>query len=249
MPVKKSTTPTELFIPQIEQVEEVIPILGVTGLYCHRMTQKAQNTLLLGGRKKTVAERGNTIKHHPREEFLASMYIDTLRHPAAVVFFPAMAFKRSMRTVAADIAGVKGTEIDRLIFIAEEFVPIYGVPRLRMDVARSSDIGRTPDVRTRAYFAEWATELRIRYAKPKISRKTLFTLLNNAGLAVGVGDNRQERGHGNFGTFRTAELEEVQPLCDLDAQQDALESPQPDNAHGDTAVLLAQYDQAVLDRA
>ena len=223
-------------------------LLGQTGLYCHRMSQKASRELLLGGRRKTQADRAH-IKHHPRDEFRASMFIDEERHPDAVVFMPAVAFKRAMRTVAAEIAGVKGTQVDRLIFVEDEMVPIYGTPRLRMDITRSSDINRTPDVRTRAYFPQWGTELRIRFAKPQLNKATVGALLGNAGILIGVGDNRQEKGKGNFGTFEVVAPDAIDHLRGKVAQAKAVADALPDQEHGDTVTLLAEYDAEVQRRA
>ena len=239
-----------LAIPLVAMETARIAILGMTGLYCHRMSQKASRDLLLGGRKKTAAEK-TLLKHHPRDEFKACMYLDFDRDEDTSVFMPAMAFKRAMSTVALEVPGVKSTQINRLIFIEEELAPIYGIPRLRMDITRSSDINRTPDVRTRAYFAEWGTQLTIRYARPQLNKTVLLTLLNNAGILIGVGDNRQERGKGNFGTFQTVdtvgELEHL--MGSKQAQKHALEEPQPDEKHGDTKVLLDAYDEEVRRRA
>ena len=53
-------------------------------------------------------------------------------------------------------------------------MPIIGTPVLRMDITRSSDIGRTPDVRTRAYFPEWSVVIRVLYAKPAFNQPGRF---------------------------------------------------------------------------
>ena len=251
MPTKKSTgAPETLQIPTIEMVSETIYLIGCTGLYCHRMSQKAARELLLGGRKKTAAERA-TIKHHPRDEFRRSMYVHPEAHDDAVVSMPAMAFKRAMRTVAAELAGIKGTQVDRLVFVEDEFVPIFGTPLLRMDITRSSDIARTPDVRTRSYFPQWGTVLRIRRAIPAVSRTALYSLISNAGTLIGVGDNRQERGKGNFGTFQRCKEADLKALRagGKAAQVQAIEDCEPDQGHGDTATLLEFYDEELLKRA
>ena len=94
-------------------------------------------------------------------------------------------------------------------------------------------------MRTRAYFPQWGTLLRIRYARPDIAKTTLLALLNNAGILIGVGDNRQEKFKGNFGTFRTCnDVEEIAHLRGKASQQRAVEEPVPDTSargHGDAA--------------
>ena len=251
MPTKKSTTKNTgpIEIEQAKKVDTHLIIRGDTGLYCHRMSQKASADLLLGGRKKTAADR-MLVKHHPPEEFRASMYIDDSKNDHTNVFFPATAIKRAMRTAAIAVPGVTGTMIDRSIFIPVEQIPIYGIPRLRMDIVRSSDINRTPDVRTRAYFAEWGTEFPIRIVGSALTVQTVATLLSNAGLMIGIGDDRQERGHGSYGTFHLVDdLDAIDDLLHAKvAQADAIESPLPDAQHGDTATLLDKYYAEVARR-
>ena len=252
-PQKKPTTtktsePESIQVSLIETEELAIPLTGMTGLYCHRMSQKASKDLLLGNKKKTAAER-LLIKHHPLEEFRKSMYYDEGRQPDAAIFFPVVAFKRAMRTIATELPGLKGTQVDRLIFVPDELVPIIGVPLLRMDITRSSDIGRTPDVRTRAYFPEWSAVLRVRYAKPALNKRTVLNLITNAGMFIGVGDNRQERGKGSYGTFRPSELSSIKTKGNKAAQVSAYTSPVADKEHGDTAALLDDYFAEVKKRA
>ena len=238
-------------IPQIKMVTATFPIKGNSGLYCHRMSQKASRDLFLGGSKKSAAEK-LLIKHHPRLEFVDSMYIDVDRFSDAVVMIPAMSFKRAMRTVAVEIGTVKGTQIDRLIFVEDEFVPVFGLPLLRMDITRSSDIGRTPDVRTRAYFPEWGTLFKVRFATPQLTLAKVAALLHNAGILVGVGDNRQERGNGNYGTFTpvsgTKEIAHMMGAAAKAAQRGRIDEPVPDSSHGDTLTLLQRYDAEVAAR-
>ena len=66
------------------------------------------------------------------------MYFSRDLSPDAAVVFPAMAIKRAMRTIAVEIDGVKGTQIDRLIYMPDEHVRLIGTPILRMDVTRMS---------------------------------------------------------------------------------------------------------------
>ena len=235
-------------IPQIKRETVEIILIGESGLYCHRMSQKASRDLLLGGRKKTTADKAN-VKHHPRDEFRNSMFL-TGAAPAPLIQFPAMAFKRAMRTAAIETEGVKGTTVDRLIYVEEEFAPIFGRPLLRMDITRSADMAHTPDVRTRAYFPKWATVLHLTFASPMLTRATIATLLNNAGMVVGVGDNRQERGKGSYGRFRIGDRKDLEEVMTTHEEQvAAVEDAAPDMGHGDTAVLLAEYDAEIEKRS
>ena len=237
---------SSITISPLKTESATVRLLGTTALFCHRMSAKAKRQLMIGGRKKTVAERAE-IKHEPRAEFIDSLHImPELGNPYTAVFFPAMAIKSAMATAALVVPGIRKTDVQRLIFLPEEWVPIYGVPKLRMDITRSADIGKTPDVRTRAFFPEWATEVTVRYARPTLSQKDIVTLLLNAGVVSGIGDFRQEKGKGSFGTFEPMSKDFPEHLMDLNAQTEALQTPEPANA--ETRDLLAEFDAEVESR-
>ena len=242
-----------LVIPQIRQQGATINLTGNTGLVCHRMSAKAKHQLMLGGRRKTAAQRLE-IKHHPRDEFRASMHLckepytpmDTNGAPvgpATHVVFPSMAVKSAMATAALVVAGIRKTDVQRLVFIPSEWIPVYGIPKLRMDIVRSADMNRTPDVRTRSYFETWGSIVSLLYSEPALSQHAIAALLANAGIVCGIGDFRQEKGKGSFGCFTAGgDL----PEFDLAAQWDAIEFPQP--ANSESAELLSEYDNEVENR-
>ena len=248
---KSSVGDEAVLIRRIASKAYDINIVGMTGLYLHKMSQKAQRDLLLGGKKKTAAEKANNIKHDPVQEFRNSMYFSRERSGDAAVFFPAMAIKRAMRTIAVEIEGVKGTQIDRLVYMPAEQIEIIGTPVLRMDITRSSDIGRTPDVRTRAYVPHWAAQFKVYAAYPQFSMASVQALLANAGQFIGIGDNRQERGKGSYGTFSLAEglPEGLSVDGNKDRQIAAWEHPEVDALHGDTSALFALWGEEVRLRA
>ena len=235
-----------LLIERLSMEEGTFTLVGTTGLYCHRMAAKAKRQLMLGGRKKTAAERLH-IKHDPRGEFLDSMHVLEGFHEHSNVMFPAMAIKSAMATAALVVEGVRKTDVQRLVFFPHEFVPIFGIPRIRMDITRSADINKTPDVRTRAYFREWATVVTLRYAKPQLSAKAVSALLFNAGMMCGIGDFRQEKGKGSYGTFEPTNSALPETMLDHDAQWAAIQNPDPDNP--DTVDLLLEFDDEVRNRS
>ena len=175
------------------------------------------------------------------------MHVAKDAHPHSNVLFPAMAIKGAMQTAALVTEGIKKTEVQRLVFLPDEMIPIFGVPKLRMGVMRSADIARTPDVRTRAYFPEWATQLEIRFSTPSLSKKGIISLLHNAGLMVGIGDERQEKGKGSAGTFSVGTDDVPAALLDRNAQWEAIQTPIPFDA--DSEELLAAFDAEVEARA
>jgi len=195
MATKKAET---LSIEAAKQGDITLTLLGQTPLYYNAMSVKAKRSLLIGGGKKTAAEKKD-IKHNPEEEFRDSVY--KMATGETLLCFPAPAIKGAMATAALETAGITKTSVQRLIFLPEEKIRVWGKPQLKMDVVRSADMNRTPDVRTRAFLPEWCAQVNIRFVTPTLSRNDIISLLINAGMLVGIGDFRQEKGRGSFGTF------------------------------------------------
>jgi hypothetical protein len=190
-----------LTIDPLKQGRVRLTLVGQTPFYFNAMSAKAKRSLLVGGGKKTAAEK-RELKHNPEEEFCDSVYRamsgDTL------LCFPAPAVKAAMATAALETAGVTKTSVQRLIFLPEQKIKIWGKPYLKMDVVRSADINKTPDIRTRAFLPRWVAEVDIAFVTPTLSVHSVVSLLSNAGVIVGLGDFRQEKGRGSYGTFAVA---------------------------------------------
>lgn len=69
---------------------------------------------------------------------------------------------------------------------------------MREDVVR---VGMGTDLRYRPEFPEWSTVLRVVYVTSALERASVLSLIDAAGMGVGVGEWRPER-KGDFGTFQ-----------------------------------------------
>lgn len=249
--MKKTTNePTTLIIDALKQGRVTMRIIGSTPMYYNAMSVKAKRSLLIGGGKKTAAEK-KEIKHDPEQEFRDSVY--KTRTGPTLLAFPAAGIKNGMATAALVTDGVKKTDVQRLIFLPQEKISIWGRPYLRMDVVRSADMNRTPDIRTRAFLPRWCAEIDISFVTPNLNMHSIGSLVNNAGLVSGLGDFRQEKGKGSYGTFRLVSTEEDEALWEelqgeaRDAQQAALDEPE---AYDDeTRELWAMLRQERMRRA
>ena len=200
MALKKAESGT-LQIDALKQGRVTLRMIGTTPLYFNAMSAKAKRTLLIGGGKKTAAEK-KELKHDPEQEFRDSVY----RQPSGptLLGFPAPGVKGAMATAALETPGVTKTSVQRLIFLPQQRINIWGKPLLKMDVVRSADMNKTPDVRTRAFLPRWCAEVDIAFVTPTLSVHSVVSLLSNAGVIVGIGDFRQEKGRGSYGTFAVA---------------------------------------------
>jgi hypothetical protein len=189
---------TGLHIDPLKQGRIKLQFIGTTGLYFNAMSAKAKRTLLIGGGKKSAAEK-RELKHDPEQEFRDSIYREA--SGPTLLGFPAPGVKAAMKTGAMVTAGVTGEAVKRLIFMPEYRIKVWGKPYLKMDVVRSADQAKTPDIRTRAFLPRWCAEVDIAFVIPNLSVHSVASLLANAGVVAGIGDFRQEKGGGSFGTF------------------------------------------------
>lgn len=242
MPKAQQET-AEIKVTPLKRAVTRLRIIGTTPLFQNRMANKVKEQLLVGSRKKTKAERVE-IKHNPLEEYRSSAEI--MPAGPTALGLRVTAVKAAMCTAALETAGLTKSSAQRLIFMPGDFAPLYGTPQLRMDVVRSADINKTPDVRTRAFLPIWGAEIEVQYIVPQLSIASVVSLLCNAGVLVGVGDFRQEKGKGAFGSFRViGEGEDDPEWTDLvenhgrEAQMRALD--EPEFADRDTADLMDYF--------
>ena len=229
-------------------------ILGVTPLVHNRPSEKAKHELLLPRGRKSAIERATTLKHVPVEEFKASPYILKDDSARTLIAMRAAAYKGAMRAAALDIPGAKKAQIGRLVRVDGDhgdLVEVFGIPLLKMDVVRSADMNRTPDIRTRAAMREWACRLTITFARPLIRAQAVANLLAGGGLIAGVGDGRPEKGALDYGQFRICDKDDpdfkrIMKTAGRQAQIAALDQAVPYD--DETAELLAWFTDELSSR-
>lgn len=217
-------------------------LLGTSPLILNRMSQKVLHELLMPAGRKTEIQKRTTLKHIPVDEYRASAY--TLPEGPTLLAVLSTAVKGALRSAALDMPGMKKAQIGRLTYLQGEYIGIYGVPKLFMSVTRSADMNKTPDVRTRAIVPEWACRVRVTFVQPLIRAQAIANLLAAAGITIGIGDWRPEKGAGNYGQFRLVDANDAEFVRVLKhgrkAQQDALDNPVAYDS--ETAELLSWFD-------
>ncbi len=218
-------------ITKIAMNESRINIIGTSPLVPHAVSAKAKGSLLFPAPKKNAAERATSMKHEPLEEYREAAYqfVDLDKQPTRL-YMPAGAFHGSMSKVAIDMAGAKKAQIGRLTKVLGDKVPIWGIPKLWMTIVRSSDMARTPDVRTLPVLTEWCCTIHVEYVASLIKETSIVNLLAAAGVIVGVGDGRPEKGKLSFGCFRLCNDEDkdfirIQKTMATKPQDEALLTP------------------------
>lgn len=228
----------------IRSLEVLIKSEEGIGMYYNRMSEKVKRELLNPPGTKTKAEKTMTLKHNPIEEFRSSAYRNDEFHPDTCLYLPAVTIKNAMVTAAMVTPGVTGADIRRLVSVIGDKIPIYGLPKLRMDVTRQAGINGAPDIRTRAFLPEWEAEVTIEYISPNLSKQSIMALLHNAGKVSGLGDFRQEKGKGNFGKFGV--VNELTLDCSKADQIKRFESPVFND--DETASLMAYWQEDAKEK-
>jgi hypothetical protein len=184
----------------------VMHLVGSTPLIYNAMSQKNKEELLWPSGRKTAADKASKLKHIPIKEYRSSVYRrrESDTGPTRLLA-RASWFKAAVVEAAKDMPGATAAQLRRLLWVDGDMLDLYGVPQLKMDVVRNSDMNRTPDIRTRAIVPQWACTISIKYVQPQLSLDTVGKLVGAAGILNGVGDWRQQKGSGNFGQFRIVE--------------------------------------------
>jgi hypothetical protein len=200
MPAKKKEATIEVLELKTKTLD--VHIVGDTPLVYNAMSRKVREGLLFPAQKKSRAVLNTTLKHDPIREYRESVYRSISDDTETLLVFPGGGLKKAIAQAAIDIPGAAKAQIGRLSWVNEWNVSIWGIPQLLMSVVRMADVARTPDVRTRAVLPEWGAKFSITFATPQLNETTITRLTAAAGIIVGVGDWRTQKGSGNFGQFR-----------------------------------------------
>lgn len=207
----KSNT-AQVAIDRIDSETIQVPIVGTTPLIVHRFSEKAKRKML----DDMQGKRTPKSPKDPEAEYEGAFY--RLKGDSGYGL-PAVAFKQSMvgatRLFGKDVSMVL---VRQTVFVHGEIgedgqplVTIEGEPRMREDVVT---VGRGgTDLRYRPEFSEWRADVTITYVKSAFTRGSVLTLLDAAGLGVGVGEWRPEK-NGDFGQFKIDETRDVEVLSE-----------------------------------
>jgi hypothetical protein len=185
-----------------------VPVLGTSPLIVHRFSEKAKRAMLdaMQGRKTPKEPKD------PQAEYEAAFY----RFADGGYGLPVISFKAATIQAARFYGRLKMTELRQFMFFRGEtgvdgqmLARIEGTPKLREDVVRVNRGGS--DLRYRPEFPDWRTALDITYVTSSLTRGSVLSLVDAAGMGVGVGEWRPER-DGTNGTYRIDPDREVEVI-------------------------------------
>lgn len=203
------------------QIDEVsvtrikVPIIGTSPLIMHNWSEKQKKAMLDSqqGRKavKTVRD--------PQADYQSSFYRikeDDDQHDR--YGFPVTGFKAAI-VGAARFYGkaIKMTELRQFLFMRgiltkadpQQLVEIFGEPEMREDVVRLGGMTRSADLRYRAEFKQWSAVLDVTFVDTSLAQQSVLSLIDAAGLGVGVGEWRPEK-RGEFGCWQIDQTKDIE---------------------------------------
>ena len=193
--VKPTTEDVELLEINTRRVE--FCILGRTPLIMNRFDEKARQEMLMPAQKKNRAEKASSLKHDPVAEFRRATYRNRNPNSPTAVHIPTGAFHKAAGQAAIDIPGQAKSVMLRLTSVTSATVDLYGIPSMLISMVRSGGMNAVPDMRTRPIFAEWACRVEFDLVSALVSQQQLTNLLAAAGVFVGIGDWRPQKGGPN----------------------------------------------------
>ena len=206
-PKKVAAKQVEVMAPNYQQA--VIPVVGLTPLLCHNMTQEAKLSIVLDRQQKEEgATKGKKKKAAKsiEEQFADSCYIidpDAEEHDGKYGF-PTSGFRLAC-VQAARTTDMPMTQA-RLAFLPlVEMVPIkFSEVRIRIDKVGGTTPGKPSTACVRAEFHDWSLDLPVEFDADNTSLEVIVNLLQRAGRCIGVGAWRPACG-GLHGRFRVGE--------------------------------------------
>lgn len=191
------TTATPVKIQPLKIARTIIAVRGVSPLIVHNWSEKAKRQML---EKQTSGKKASKKDLKvPQEDFESSRYLNA----DGLECIKTASFAKSLVT-AARWTEMRMTEVRGVFFVVGELIPILtpdGKPAkgvMRDDMVRV--FGGTADIRFRACYEQWCTNLLVEYNENALQLSQLFELVNLAGFSVGVAEWRPEKG-GQYGRF------------------------------------------------
>jgi hypothetical protein len=174
-----------------------VSIKGITPLLMHRFLTKGADA---------PSKRRTGVPDWKQEAELA-LY----KNPDGIIYEPAEHLEKSIQNAAKSfkIAGKRGATYSKLVGATLEIYPDaipHKIQAYEID-ARSVVVQRARIMRYRPRFDAWELEFTIRLLDEQLPISVIKEILDQAGLYVGIGDYRPQRG-GKFGKFTVTEFKE-----------------------------------------
>lgn len=199
-------------------------LIGDTPLITHAWSEKARREMLA---KQVKATKPGREARDPETDFRNSLY----EMGEGAYGFPVSGIKNCILSAAHKDKGLPRTTLQSALWLEGEMirtrpalagavcdmplVRIYGSPpEMREDMVRvGAGQNKTATLAYRGQFSHWAMNVKGKLNTSVVTLDALAFLINEAGLAVGIGEWRNEK-RGMFGAFHVASASEERAWTD-----------------------------------
>ena len=193
-------------------------LVGDTPLITHAWSEKAKREML---QKQVKATKAGKEARDPQADFVSSLY----EMGDGGYGFPATGVKNAILSSAHKDKGIPRSSVMSALWIDAQMVRtrpalagaicdmpllrIYGgEPEMREDMVKiGQGLQKTANLAYRGQFTVWALKITGRFNASTITAEALTFLINESGMASGLGEWRNER-KGMFGAYHLANLKE-----------------------------------------
>jgi hypothetical protein len=193
-------------------------ICGDTPLITHAWSEKAKREML---EKQVKATRGGKEKRDPEADFVSSLY----EIGDGIYGFPATGIKNAILSSAHKDKGIARSAVMSALWIDADMIRVRpalagaicdmpliriygGKPEMREDMVKiGAGLNKTANLAYRGQFTYWGMRITGRYNAAVLTSEALAFLVEESGLASGLGEWRNER-KGMFGAFHMASAAE-----------------------------------------
>ncbi|MET0530059.1 MAG: hypothetical protein ABW003_17270 [Microvirga sp.] len=197
----------------------VLWIVGDTPLITHAWSHKAKLAML---EKQVRAVKPGKELRNPDQDFVDSLY----DMGDGTYGFPATGVKNCILSAAHKDKGIARSAVMSALWLHADMVRVRpalasaicdmpliriygGKPEMREDMVKVGAITKTANLAYRGQFKVWGMPVTIKYNPVVITAEALAFLIQESGIASGLGEWRNER-KGMFGAFHLADAAEEQ---------------------------------------
>jgi hypothetical protein len=193
-------------------------IVGDTPIIVHAWSEKAKREMLA---KQVKATKPGREARDPHADFISSLY----EMGDGVFGFPVTGIKNCLLAAAHKDKGIARSSVMASLFLEAEMVrvrpamagaicdmPLVRIwgskPEMREDMVKiGSGLNKVASLAYRGQFTHWAFKITARYNPEVLTADALAFIIQESGMACGLGEWRNER-KGVFGAFHLASAEE-----------------------------------------
>lgn len=193
-------------------------LVGDTPLIVHAWSEKAKREML---EKQVGAVRSAREKRDPESDYKSSLY----EMGSGKYGFPVTGVKNCLLASAHKDKGIARSAVMASLFLDADMVRVgpalagaicdmplvriwSGPPEMREDMVKiGSGLNKIASLAYRGQFTHWGLRISARFNPTILSADALAFIVQESGLACGLGEWRNER-RGIFGAFHLADAEE-----------------------------------------